>query len=119
MDDKPKSYKDLIVWQKEMDLVDEVYTITRKLPQIENYILIAQMLRAAISIPSNIAEGWRRKSRAEYKHHLTISLGSAGELETQLLITKRQYTTIDVTQALALAEEAQKMLNSMTSDYNL
>lgn len=75
------------------------------------------MLRAVISVPSNIAEGFRRKSKAEYYHHLTISLGSAAELETQLLIVQQQYPKINVTKALSIVDEEQRMLNTMTINY--
>lgn len=117
MADKIKSYKDLIVWQKAMLLVDATYTVVRSMPKEEYYILASQMLRAVISIPSNIAEGFRRKSKPEYMHHLTIALGSAAELETQLSIVQRQYNKIDITIALKLVDEVQRMLNSMTITY--
>ncbi len=117
MSEKIKSYQDLIVWQKSMMLVDEVYTISRKLPKAEMYVLVSQILRAAISIPSNIAEGFRRKSKAEYMRYLTISLGSAAELETQLLIAHKQYSAVAVADSLALLQEVQRMLNSMTASY--
>jgi hypothetical protein len=64
-----------------------------------------------------LLRGFRRKSKLEYMHYLTISLGSAAELETQLLIVQRQYNKIDVVNALSLANEVQRMLNSMTSSY--
>jgi four helix bundle protein len=117
MNQKPTSYQDLIVWQKAMDLVDQIYKIVRLLPKSEYYILGSQMLRAAISIPSNIAEGFRRKSKAEYGHHLSIALGSAAELETQISIVNRQYSNINTDKSLELANEVQKMLNKMTSNY--
>lgn len=74
-----KTYKDLIVWQKAMELVKEIYRTTKQMPKIETYILVSQMLRAVISIASNIAEGYKRNSRAEYKHFLGIANASAGE----------------------------------------
>lgn len=83
------SYKDLILWQKSISLVEEIYLLTENFPQNENYGLISQMRRAAVSIPSNIAEGYRRNSRAEYIQFLYISFGSASELETQLIICER------------------------------
>lgn len=108
-----RSYKDLFVWQKAVDLVDAVYKIVSQLPKSEQYILISQMLRAAISIASNIAEGYRRNHKAEYVQFLSIALASAAELETQLIITKRQYPTINYQKAEALVEEVQKMLYSL------
>lgn len=105
-----KSYKDLIVWQKAVDLVDVVYKIVFFLPKQEQYILVSQMLRAAISIASNIAEGHRRNHKAEYIQFLSIALASAAELETQLIITKRQYPQINYEKAEILVEEVQKML---------
>lgn len=111
-----QSYKDLLVWQKSMQLVHEVYRISKELPKMETYILIAQMLRAAISIPSNIAEGYKRRHRAEYKQFLSIAEGSAVELETQLLITQKEYPTIAVNQALDLVLQVQKMLSVLNTN---
>ena len=78
------NYKGLIVWQKSMDLVVEIYKITKILPKYETYGLADQMRRAAISIPSNIAEGQGRNSSREFVHFLKISRGSCAELDTQL-----------------------------------
>jgi len=83
-----KSHKDLDVWKKSMELVTNIYRLTRGFPQEEQYGLSSQIRRSAISIPSNIAEGAARNSDKEYKHFLYISLGSASELETQLLIAE-------------------------------
>ncbi|MBQ6165361.1 MAG: four helix bundle protein [Clostridia bacterium] len=83
------SFEDLVVWQKSMDLVAEIYRLLRLLPKEELYSLSSQMRRAAISIPSNIAEGQQRDSIHEYIHFLTISRGSCGELLTQLMICNR------------------------------
>lgn len=108
-----KTYKDLIVWQKGMELVREIYQVTKQMPKIESYILVSQMLRAAISIVSNIAEGFKRNHRAEYKQFLGHSNGSAGELETQILIAKEEYKNIDFSKAESLVIEVQKMLHTM------
>ena len=89
MENKVKSYKDLIVWQKSMDLVIEIYKLVKKLPKEETYSLSDQMRRAVVSIPSNIAEGYTRKSTNEYLNFLSIANGSRTELETQLLICER------------------------------
>lgn len=86
------SYRDLRVWQAAMELVEQVYHLTRKFPKEELFGLTSQMRRAAISIPSNIAEGHTREHRKEYLHHLSIVQGSLAELETQLEIaTRLQY----------------------------
>ena len=107
------SYKDLIVWQKSMTLVKEIYRVTKLMPKTEAYILVSQMLRASISIVSNIAEGYKRNHRNEYKQFLGIANGSAGELETQILVAKDEYKHIDFTIAEALVIEVQKMLHTM------
>ena len=80
------SHKDLIVWQKSMNLVTEIYKLTKPFPKEEMYGITSQMRRAALSIPTNIAEGAARNSRKEYTQFLYISLGSSSELETLLLL---------------------------------
>jgi len=84
-----QSYRDLEVWQKSMDLVEEIYRLTQRLPKAEIFGLTSQMRRAAVSIPSNIAEGYGRIHRKEYINHLSIAQGSLQEVETQLQITVR------------------------------
>ena len=79
-----KSHKDLIVYQKAYELALKTYKVTEIFPKAEQYGLVQQMRRASISIPSNIAEGYRRKSRKEYIQFLNIAYGSAGELDTQV-----------------------------------
>lgn len=86
MSGKTKNYKDLIVWQKSYRLVLEIYKITKDFPKTETYGLSVQMRRAAVSIPSNIAEGYGRKHKAEYEQFLAIAYGSLMELETQYLL---------------------------------
>lgn len=81
-----KSYRDLIVWQKSMQLVTDVYRLTRDLPKEEQYGLLSQIRRSAVSIPSNIAEGYGRKSTSDYIRFLQISRGSLYELQTQIEI---------------------------------
>lgn len=83
---KTRSFKDLIVWQKSYKLVLEIYKITTDFPKFEIYGLSQQMRRAAVSIPSNIAEGYGRKHNAEYNQFLSIAYGSLLELETQFLL---------------------------------
>jgi len=80
---KTRSFKDLIVWQKSYKLVLEIYKITKNFPRTEIYGLSQQMRKTAVSIPSNIAEGYGRKHKAEYKQFLSIAYGSLLELETQ------------------------------------
>ena len=79
-----KSYRDLRVWQASMDLVARVYEVTRGFPKHEMYALCSQMQRAAVSIPSNIAEGHEREHIKEYLHHLSMAQASLAELETQM-----------------------------------
>ena len=84
-----KSYKDLEVWKKGVELVKRVYLSTKKFPKEEAYGLTNQMRRSAISIPSNIAEGKMRQHTNEYVQFLYVALGSCGELDTQLIIAKQ------------------------------
>ena len=84
-----KSFRDLRVWHIAMDLVEDVYLLTRTFPKHELYALASQIQRAAISIPSNIAEGHTREHLKEYLHHLSMAQASLAELETQLEIAKR------------------------------
>jgi four helix bundle protein len=108
---KVSSYKELIVWQKGIDLVDEIYKLTKFFPKSEVYGLCSQMQRSAVSIPSNIAEGQTRNHLAEYVQFLGISYASSAELETQLIIAKRQYPDFQYEKANGLVIEVQKMLN--------
>lgn len=110
-------YKDLIVWQKSMDLVDEVYKIIRILPTEERFALSDQMRRSAISIPSNIAEGYERKSKKEYIQFLSIAKSSRAELETQLYICIRQnyITHENADKAFGLCNEVGRILNKLIS----
>jgi len=85
----PRSHKDLDVWKQSIDLVVEIYRLTQHFPQEDTYELISQMKRAAISIPSNIAEGAARDHKNEYIRFLYISLGSLSELDTLLIISEK------------------------------
>lgn len=80
------TYKDLRVWQASRELVASIYKLCETLPKHERFALCSQMQRAAVSIPSNIAEGYRRNNRGEYIQFLCIAAGSAAELETQLIL---------------------------------
>ena len=91
---KVKSYKELNVWKKGIEIVNRIYEITERFPHKENYGLSSQMQRAAVSIPSNIAEGFVRGHTAEYRQYLRVALGSCAELDTQLVIVgEREYTS--------------------------
>jgi four helix bundle protein len=84
---KTKGFKGMIVWKKAYESVLEIYKLTASFPKSEIYGLAQQMLRAAVSIPSNIAEGYCRKYKAEYKQFISIAYGSLSELETQYLLS--------------------------------
>lgn len=83
-----KSFRDLNIWQKGIDLVKDIYKETQNFPRQEIYGLTNQIRRAAISIPSNIAEGHIRQHRAEFRQFLSVALGSLAELETQIVISR-------------------------------
>ena len=89
MEEKIKSFKDLRIWQKGIEIVTDIYTLTKKFPKEELFSLTSQLRRSAISIPSNIAEGFKRFHNKEYKQFLFITLGSCAELETQIIIAKK------------------------------
>jgi four helix bundle protein len=110
-----KNYSELIAWQKAMDLVETVYTASRRFPKDEAFGLTIQLRRAVVSVPSNIAEGQGRKSRAEFLHHLSIAFGSLREVETQLVIARRlQYLTSQETErALAQSTEVARLINGL------
>ena len=110
-----QNYRDLLVWQKSMDLTDQIYRLSRSLPKEELYCLSDQMRRAAVSVPSNIAEGCRRGSTKEYLRFLHIACGSTAELETQLEIAVRQelFTRQQISSAYHLCLEIEKMLRTI------
>ncbi len=89
MENKIKNFKDLKIWQKGIRLAKEVYLITDDFPSKETYGIVSQMRRAAVSISSNIAEGFMRKHNKEYKQFLYIALGSMVELETQIILSEQ------------------------------
>lgn len=102
-----RGYRDLIVWQDAMDLVVAIYGTTATFPKAERYSLVDQLRRAAISVPSNIAEGHGRSRTGDYLRHLSIAAGSLSELETQIQIARRlEYITED---------EQQRLLDSCTA----
>ena len=88
MEEKIKSFKDLRIWQKGIEIVSDIYILTKNFPKEELFSLTSQLRRSAISIPSNIAEGFKRFHNKEYRQFLFITLGSCAELETQIIIAK-------------------------------
>ncbi len=116
MEPSVKSYRDLKVWQKALDLVVESYKISRLLPHTELYGLTSQIQRAAVSIPANIAEGHGREHLGDYLHHLSVANGSLAELETHLLVAERlRFVAEDkIAPILELASEVSRMLAGLT-----
>ncbi len=116
-----KTHKDLIVWQKSIALVKSVYALTQSFPQEEMFGLISQMRRCAVSIPSNIAEGHGRGSEKELVRFLEIALGSAAELETQLIIAKELNFVVaeDFETIISEVNEVVKMLSALNRSHKL
>lgn len=110
-----QSYRDLIVWQKSIDLVLEIYRATQGFPKTETYGLVSQLRRAAVSVPSNIAEGHARLSTGEFKQFLGHSRGSLMEIETQVLISQRlgYINSAESSNLLNRATEVGKVLNGL------
>lgn len=111
------TYKELIVWQKSVDLCTRIYKITKRFPKSETYGLTSQIRRSSVGVPSNIAEGFRRGHKAEYVQFLRIAYGSGAELETQLIIalnieymSQKDFSTLN-----SQLEEIMKMLNKLIS----
>lgn len=113
-------YKDLIVWQKSIDLVITIYELTNKFPREEQFILVSQIRRCTISIPSNIAEGSKRGTKKDYRHFLITALGSGAELETQIIISKKlNYAkAADFIKAESLLDEVMRMLTKMSKGFS-
>ncbi len=111
------SYKELIVWQKSFALTKEIYRLTELFPKSEVYGLSMQLRRAAVSVVSNIAEGFSRKSVKENAQFISIAFGSTSEIETQLLLGKELSfaPAKDFEKAESLLIEVRKMLNVMLS----
>ena len=112
-----KSYKDLIVWQRSVQLVTAVYDLTRMFPKEEIYGISSQMRRAVISIPSNIAEGRSRGTRKDYLQFLRVAFASGSELETQIKLVKNLYSKNEYPcqNVDNLLDEVMRMLNKMIS----
>ena len=111
--DNAKSYRELVVWKRSMELVREAYKLTQHLPKEEIYALSSQIRRAAVSIPSNIAEGNGRNTTKDYVRFLSVARGSKYELDTQLQIcVDLQYLTLEqIDNAIRLSDEIGRMLN--------
>ena len=111
-----RSYKELLVWQKSMDLVTNVYNSIKTFPKEEVYGLAGQLRRAVVSVPSNIAEGQGRDSLKEFIHHLSIAYGSLMEVETQLQIAANlgYLNQIEVDKLLEKAAEVGRLLNGLS-----
>ena len=114
---KSRSYRDLDVWKLAISLVKGIYQLTGKFPASENYGLTSQIRRAAVSIPSNIAEGQGRNSPKEFRQFLSVGLGSLAELETQLIIAQEiDYLTLEELQPLLhTLDRIRKMMKSLAS----
>ena len=110
-----KDFKELVIWQRSIQLTTSIYQLTKLLPKEETYGLISQLRRAAVSVPSNIAEGYGREATAEYIRFLKIARGSLYEIETQLYLCKtlQFFTDEEIMPCLRSVEEVGKMLNTM------
>jgi four helix bundle protein len=111
----PSSFRDLIVWQRAIELAISVYNATKAFPKEETFGMASQLRRASVSIPSNIAEGANRLTRGEFKHFLGIARGSAAEVQTQLILARRlQLAPAELLdRSDALTTEVHKMLNAL------
>ena len=107
------SYRDLVVWQKSMELTKKIYTITKDFPKEEVYGLTSQIRRSAVSIPSNIAEGKGRNSDKEFVRFLQISLGSLYELQIQFELALSFNYVSNIQDIFELSLEIEKMLNKL------
>jgi four helix bundle protein len=110
-----RSYQELFVWQRAMDLVVACYAVTRVLPPCERFELSTQLRRAVVSVPANIAEGYGRVHRAEYAHHVSIARGSLKETETHLLIARRlrYITDAQLAPPIAVAAEVGRLITRL------
>ena len=108
-----KNHYDLDVWKKSIELVKDIYEISKFFPKEEIYGLTSQIRRAAVSIPSNIAEGASRQSNKEFIQFLYIALGSSSEVETQIIIAKELSFVKDIESILKQIKEIKKMINGL------
>lgn len=112
-------YRDLIVWRKSIELVVSIYELLKGFPKEEMFGLTSQMKRSAVSISSNIAEGYRRATTKDRCHFYTMAFGSTAELETQIEISKRLnfVTSSEAAKAVALLGEVGRMLNKLSATH--
>ncbi len=113
---KAKHYQDLVVWQRAMEVAKLTYLIVKKLPKEETYSISDQMRRAAVSIPSNIAEGHARNSTREFIHFLSIANGSKAELQTQLMICVQvgYLADTDISELINKLDEVGRMIHALS-----
>lgn len=116
-----QSYRDLVAWQKAMDLVTEIYRISQKFPKEEIFGLVSQMRRAAVAVPSNFAEGYGKSSRKEYIYFLTNARASLLELETQVIIAQNlTYLNEPIANhLLTLTAEVGRIINGLLSSLKI
>ena len=112
-----RDHKELDVWKAGIDLVTEIYSVTLSFPREELYGLASQMRRAAVSVPSNIAEGAARKTENEFVQFLFVALGSASELETQVIIAQRLRYLGSLEPILTRLDSVKKLLNGLIRHY--
>ena len=110
-----KTYRELVVWQKAFRLCTDVYQLTKRFPSDERFGLTAQLRRAAVSVPSNIAEGYNRSTKQDYLRFLWIANGSLAELETQLMLARELGLGAreDLSETLESVEEVDRMLRAL------
>lgn len=116
-----RSYRDLIAWQKAMELVRLVYDLTKKFPKEELFGLTLQIRKAVVSIPSNIAEGQGRRSTKEFRRHLSIAYGSLMETETQTMVAEMQsyITSAECNEVLDKAAEVGRLINGLDASLEM
>lgn len=110
-----KDYKELFVWNQSIKLAAGIYQFTGKLPNSEKFGIVSQMQRAAVSIPSNIAEGQGRSTRKEFVYFLYIARGSASELETQIILCSKLFPNINTDEILKDTTNIRGLLNILIS----
>ncbi len=120
MSTKPQSYRDLVVWQKGIELAKQLYGLTAKFPSEEKFGLISQIRRAAVSVSSNIAEGQARNTTGEFIQFISHAEGSAAELDTQLYLSVELgfVNSADAAPILTLIDEIRRMLNALRRRLN-
>ncbi len=108
-------YRELVAWQKAMDLVTHIYEVSKRFPDDERYGLVSQMRRCAVSVPSNIAEGQARNSKGEFLQFVGIARGSIAELTTQILISQRLGYLSDPETTIDKSEEVGRILSGLAN----